>query len=400
MHSFRCIGSNCEDCCCIGWQVNIDHSTYKKYQRVREEELRPDLDKYVGRIRSQASEINYAKFRLNDDPRCPFLNEGRLCRIQLKLGESYLSDVCRTYPRINNMVNDALERSAEMSCPETARLALLNPEPMEFDEIDEVMEIRYMITKQLHTHKSAAANRPERYFVELRAFTIQVLQYRLLSLTERLIILGMFYRKALELIEDAGADEIPRLIASYTNLIESGTLQEELAVIPVQVALQMELLKELTDERIFRGVNNPRYLECFNEFLYGLQFTAEATVEEVAGRYQEAETKYYRPFMDQRQYILENYLVNHVFKNLFPFSSEQNIFDNYVMLVVHYALIKMHLIGLAAFYQGLSDELVIKLIQSFAKIVEHNKQYLKQIFDLLKQNDYTTMAYMAILIKN
>ncbi|MGI6550523.1 MAG: flagellin lysine-N-methylase [Syntrophomonadales bacterium] len=131
-----------------------------------------------------------------------------------------------------------------------------------------------------------------------------------------------------------------------------------------------------------------------------MQYTREAAVEEIAVRYQESEEKYFRPFMADHEYILENYLVNHVFRNLFPFSGEKSLFDNYVMMIVHYALIKMHLIGMAAFHQGLTDELVIKLIQSFAKTVEHNQQYLQYAFRLLKDNGYTTMAYMAILIKN
>ena len=27
--NFTCIGSDCEDSCCIGWRVDIDHNTYK-----------------------------------------------------------------------------------------------------------------------------------------------------------------------------------------------------------------------------------------------------------------------------------------------------------------------------------------------------------------------------------
>lgn len=64
------------------------------------------------------------------------------------------------------------------------------------------------------------------------------------------------------------------------------------------------------------------------------------------------------------------------------------------------ALVKMRLIGMAAFLQGLTEELVIKLIQPFAKTVEHDRQYLKIVLVLLNSNGYTTMAHMAILITN
>jgi len=70
------------------------------------------------------------------------------------------------------------------------------------------------------------------------------------------------------------------------------------------------------------------------------------------------------------------------------------------MLVIHYALIKMHLIGMAAFHKGLTDELVIRLIYSFSRVIEHNPIYLNRIFRLLSQSGLNNMAYMAILIRN
>jgi lysine-N-methylase len=92
--------------------------------------------------------------------------------------------------------------------------------------------------------------------------------------------------------------------------------------------------------------------------------------------------------------------VNYVFKNLFPFSEENKLFDDYMCLVLHFSLIKMHLIGMSAFNKFLSDDLVVALIQSFAKTVEHNQQYINNIMDLMRKNEFNTMAYMAILIKN
>jgi lysine-N-methylase len=395
-----CIGSQCEDTCCFGWRVNIDRATYRKYRRVTDPELRQELDSCIKRNRSQPGEQNYARIKMDRGKACPFLNEESLCRIQLRLGEEFLSDICVTYPRVANLVNNVLEKSATMSCPEAARLALLNPDEMEFDELTEPVETRNIIDKQIDTHGLAVARRAERYFWELRIFTIQVLQNRNYSLAERLIVLGMFYHRVQNQIEAGQVEEIPRIIALYTNLLAGNELRADLAAIPTQETIQLELMKELTDERVVKGVSSRTYLECYTQFLHGVQYIREATVEEIAARYQEAEETYYRPFMERHEYILENYLVNYVFKNLFPFSGEKNLFDNYIMMVVHYALIKMHLIGIGAFHRGLTEEVVIKLIYSFARVVEHSPQYLQHVLRLLKDNGYDTMAYMAILIKN
>lgn len=399
IRQFSCIGSACEDSCCVGWRVNIDEQTYKKYKRSDDFELAPIIEKNVTRNRSNPSSANFAKIKMNPNNACSFLNEEKLCKIQLNLGEDYLSTICASYPRIFNEVNGVKEKSATVSCPEIARLTLLNPDGIEFDEIEEVVDERFIINKKLDTHDKKLSSKVEKYFWELRIFTIQLLQNREYSLSDRLIILGMFYQKADEYIANKQVDQIPHLIGSYLSIIEEGSLKESLGSVPVQPIVQLELVKEMTEVRFFQGISNERYLECLSNMLNGLHYITGTPFEEVVKQYPVA-YECYKPFMEENEYILENYLVNYVYKNMFPLSGTSHLFDDYVMLVVHYSMIKLHLIGMAGFHQGLNTELVIKLIQSFAKTVEHNSLFLKKLFDLLKENGYNTMPYMSILVKN
>ncbi|OMD41435.1 flagellin lysine-N-methylase [Paenibacillus odorifer] len=401
LEKFACIGSACEDTCCVGWRVDIDQKTYKKYKNVGNWEIKSHLSKHIKRNRSNPSEGNYAKIVMKSNNACPLLNEDKLCSIQKELGEDYLSNVCSTYPRVTNQVNEILEKSATLSCPEAARLALLNPEGIQFNEIEESIHSRNVISKKLNTNSKIAIQKMESYFWELRIFTIQVLQNRSYSLAHRVIILGMFYQKVQGYINDGNLSGIPQQIASYTILMEDGSFREGLSGISSSVAIQMQLLKELADVRVFHGIQSERYMECFGEVLHGIQYTKDSIVEEIAERYQKAYDEYYAPFMSEHEYILENYLVNYVYKNLFPRTSDENVFEAYILLVVHYSLIKLHLIGMAGHHKkafGLDH--IIKLTQSFAKTVEHNPLYLRDVIELLKKNSYTSMAYMAILINN
>jgi lysine-N-methylase len=71
------------------------------------------------------------------------------------------------------------------------------------------------------------------------------------------------------------------------------------------------------------------------------------------------------------------------------------------MLMIHYSLIKMLLIGMAGYYkENFNLELMLKLIQSFGKSVEHSSKYLNYVLNLLKKNNYTSLAYMVILCNN
>ncbi|MDF2958965.1 MAG: lysine-N-methylase [Paenibacillus sp.] len=400
MRNFSCIGSACEDTCCAGWRVDLDKKTYKKYTAIREPELKRIIDKNVTRNRSNPTEHTFAKIKPAVDNTCPFLNQERLCSVQTKMGEQFLSTVCSTFPRITNVVNGIIERSATMSCPEAARLALLDPNGIEFDEIEEELNFRVNLSKILNYNESSKS-KLEDYFWELRIFSIQVLQNRKYSVADRLVILGFFYQKLADLIKEGQFHLIEQTITNFMVILEDDTMQATIKEIPSNTAIQMELLKELADERYFSGINSQRYINCFATFLSGIEYTFTDTVEAIAERYLDAYENYYSPFMKEHEYVLENYLVNYVYKNIFPLSGSGNVFEEYIRLVLHFALIKMNLIGMARYYKtDFTVHHVVALIQSFSKTVEHNNVYLNHAYKLLEQNGYTTMAYMAVLIKN
>lgn len=401
MQQFACIGSACEDTCCAGWRVNIDQDTYKKYRSVKHPEMTELLDKKVTRNRSNPSSVNYAKIKMNPNGDCPALDENKLCRIQASLGEDYLSNVCAAYPRMTNAVNGILERSATMSCPEITRLALLNPDGIEFDEIRESVQMRGTTAKQVESYAAKNANKVQKYFWDIRIFAIELLQNRSYSLAERLIVLGMFAYKVQEKAESGQVDLIPELMAQYRDLIGNGGLRESLSQIPVLYTIQMELVKELADDRISGRVSNKRYVECLVQYVNGIQYHRSRDLAAIGEHYKVICEKYYTPFMDKHEYILENYLVNYVFKNMFPGADKSSIVEEYIMMVVHYAMIKLHLIGMAGYHrEKFAVDHVVKLIQSLAKVMEHNALYLKNVYQTLKDNSMTSMAYMAILIKN
>ncbi len=131
-HAFRCIGADCEDTCCSGWLVNVDKNTYESYRSCEDPELGPRLREFVTINAASTSDHSYARIGLSGTS-CPFLSGG-LCGVQVKLGEAYLSTVCSKFPRVANVTDDVLERSLDLACPEAARLVLLDPKPMEFDE--------------------------------------------------------------------------------------------------------------------------------------------------------------------------------------------------------------------------------------------------------------------------
>jgi lysine-N-methylase len=101
--------------------------------------------------------------------------------------------------------------------------------------------------------------------------------------------------------------------------------------------------------------------------------------------YAEGDKRYYRPLMARHPHLGENYLINYVFKNSYPFGrqSRQAVPDStkgsdaeseYLLLCAHATLAETQLIGMAAHHHEAFDLVhVVKLVQSLAKAIEHSK---------------------------
>lgn len=385
MKNFQCLGSTCEDTCCSGWSVDIDKATFTKYKKIPDKKVKGELAKHVKRNKYETTFSDYATIRFGADGFCPFLNQDKLCSIQLKMGEKYLSRTCASYPRLQNQLYDDFELAGAVSCPEIARLALLNPDGITLEESEN--DWKDPVFDKLFEDGSL-----QPYFESLRTFIISLLQNRSINLEERLLILGFFLQELSELVDEEAFLRIPELLKSYADVAGAQKTLDSMGQIEVRHDLQLTLLHTLIEGYVKKNAPNKRYMQCYEEFSSAIGHSAQ--------RYEEACQTYYQPFMNEHGYILENYLVNYVFSKLFPFVSNRSIFDDYIVMILHYSLIKMHLIGLAGHHQGLTTEIVIALIYSFARTYEHDVSFFSEALDYLAAEKRATMQTMAVLIKN
>ncbi len=124
---FKCIADKCPKSCCIGWQIMIDENSMLKYQQT-------DGD-FAPRLKSS---VSYAEscFKQNNT-RCSMLNDNGLCDLQSTLGEDYLCDTCRLYPRHTEEFQDIREYSLSLSCPEVTRMVLEPDYDVTIDETED-----------------------------------------------------------------------------------------------------------------------------------------------------------------------------------------------------------------------------------------------------------------------
>ena len=133
---FRCIGADCEDTCCSGWDISIDQKTFAAYTDPAQT-YPPALSKLFRnklRVEASPSREKYANtVNTPDTNDCPFLTE-RLCAIHRDIGEDKLSNTCFNFPRFTRDILGSIEQSLTLSCPEAARQALLQADAFDFVE--------------------------------------------------------------------------------------------------------------------------------------------------------------------------------------------------------------------------------------------------------------------------
>ena len=406
---FQCIAAACPDSCCTGWDVAIDQTTYDLYQHCQHAKLQPLFRQHIVRNTKPVGTSGYIPYALikMQNYHCPFHDSEGLCLIQKNLGETALSATCASFPRSYNVVDGALERSLNLSCPEAARLVLLIDTPLQFDVREAEVALPHDQIDTLDT-AAAATEKPFRYFQPIRAIVLATLQNRTYPVWQRVLLLNLFCHQ-LGLVRPAEYDErIPRLLGDFSDHVQNGTLRDSMAQAETMPELQLQAMKLLIDHRLQLGLVGDSFLQFAGQFRQALGYATDDSPQDIALRYQTAYTEYYRPFMEQHEVLLENYLVNYVFKKLFPFGPQQgrlleprSICEELYLLVTHFSLIKTLLIGLAGYYRDLfTRQHAEQLIQSFAKTIEHHRPYLNQALGFLAAGNLNNPGGMTVLIKN
>jgi len=128
---FHCIAGACRHSCCIGWEIDIDPASLRRFQQMpgpMGERLRQNI----------LVDGDTACFDLQGwEERCPFLNDDGLCDLILELGEDALCQICTDHPRFRSFFADRTEIGLGLCCEEAGRLLLGAEEPMRLMVIED-----------------------------------------------------------------------------------------------------------------------------------------------------------------------------------------------------------------------------------------------------------------------
>jgi lysine-N-methylase len=419
--SFHCIGSACEDTCCQGWSVPVDQAAYERFQQLPDSPLRSLIEASIieasiltappqGAVDERvAKPASFAQIRMDGQNQCPLLTEERLCRIHASLGEGFLPRICATYPRVINEIGGFEETALALSCPEAARLVLLDPELLA-----PVQLAQKGLAAAGHCYAPAEAAAGDGlpsllpWFRPIRQMVLALVGNRTYPLWQRLFLLGLFCRRLDTIASGELQRSIPDFLADFEATVSTRSLLTAMETLPRDCAAQLDVVLRLAGLLLHRSNVRPRFVECVQAFTAGIGNGPSATLESLTAHYAQAHGRYFEPFLRRHPQILENYLVNAILRYRFPFGREGapagaplSMARECALLTAQFALIKGLLTGVAGFHgEAFSAAYAVHTVQAASKHFEHHPEFSRLAYELLVESRMDGARGLAILLRD
>jgi lysine-N-methylase len=235
---------------------------------------------------------------------------------------------------------------------------------------------------------------------------------RTYPLWQRMFLLGTFSRRLQAAARGEIKDGFSTMLKGFSSAVATGSLRAAIETLPADLTLQLGMVLELVKLRSSKALQSPRLFECFDAFSRGIGHGPQATLQNMSVEYGVAYERYFAPFFAEHPHILENYLINMIFRRLTPFSFPSNgkLLDptatpeparEFALLATDFALIKGLLIGVAGGHkEAFSVEHVVQTIQSASKHFEHNSQFVTAAHQILVDKKLDNAHGLTMLLRN
>lgn len=403
VRKFQCNGQKCGAKCCQKWCITIDPATYKKFAELKP---RSESEKILSHIRFD-KKLERNVIDLEKDGRCPFLTPDDWCSIQRQHGESMLSAVCKTYPRVFRCAGGYYERALMMSCPVVAELIAESTEPMSFEQL-ELSDEEMQPCLELLMTPMPAPNELIPHFFTMQYAAISILQTRNLSIDGRLIVLGFYIDRLDELISAGRLDEIDRISAVYSS---EEFLNSDARLLIADIDFGAEayikkmfaLLDALYGEKSDFNHLNRRYMDAIADTLeIVVDEHGSTSLSKIASNYRRLNSAR-REFLDKNSPYLEHYLVNEFFLSAYPWKTPHSLIQNYGIFVSTYKILELSALSVEFQHQkrerdsaSTERERLLSTIMNLSANVDHKADYLECV---VKQLDRDMLSIMKNLLE-
>lgn len=333
---FKCLMGECPNTCCKGWGVDIDKDTLLRYKNIN--------SPYGAKLKQILS--NHKQF-FKLGASCPFLNKEGLCDIEINLGESYLCDVCRKFPRLTYTYGALCENALSCACIEASRLLLLKKVEFEMVETDKRVTTYNTFDSKLFP-----------YIQKCRNLIFNVLQSELNfdSKMQYVLDFGEYLQNNF------------RVYSKIDNIIESFENKSQTYSAKFTDKLSIKTVEKVIKKYMSLKMLNPNLKDKLDELLrliYKKRITKDDFVALITG---------YRNIFE-----FNNILIYFIYKYFYRCVYDYKIFSR-LQFAVYSTIVLIGLGVLDTYKNGyLTTDFNVKNLEMFAREIEHNEDSIKKL---------------------
>lgn len=371
--NFSCIGGDCEESCCKGWNINIGKTTYDLYMTAADDTVMNFTENLILVPETERTEYQYATIK-HCKGSCIFLSEEGLCKIHSRYGSMALSNICNTFPRMVNSVNNKFELSWTTSCPEVVRFmqkkekgnAVL-ADASKF--LSGVFSLAHIFNKEDYRESW------QYYLPEIRELINQIFSKQDFLINQRLFVIGKVIYDIQQIIDGQKYS----MISNYLNTVDENKLILEFSSIKKNSSKNSEFLYGICCRR---AESDYEYKKRFYSVIENYRLCTASSDNESANKF---------------NYFMENYLSNRMMMTIFPYCADNNMFFEFKKLLIDYALLRFHLMLYFLDNQPETSENLVNTVVGYSKSISHDKVFLDEIYD--SNPDFLEFENMMSLLK-
>ena len=375
--NFGCKMSECPDNCCRNttWSITVDENSMELYKKMDD-----NLGKHILECIEEVPEFGH-RFKQFDHGHCPLLTDEGLCLIHRDLGESYLCNTCKTYPRIWEGLNNTIDHWLSLSCPNVVRTVLYGQRKITYFESPVTLQDQTLPP----TKPFDDARR------RIRDELIEIVQYRKFSIKEKLLFMGLFMRSLSRFeLNDNFNNSVEEVITNYRSYMKKPDFFESLlsglanadedsqkhffSVLSAMVSVSLSVPKKIPE-----GVKNAQYYERMANL-------HKDTKDKVADEYlTSAFNRLIVPYVNGNKYVFDNYLAYSLVSS--RFLVEATDFPvAYAGFIGEFLAMLIFTAGLFKDNETLTDDDMITGIYLFHRKISHTKTLRKTLSEVFSDD--------------
>lgn len=389
---FKCIGGQCIDNCCRNnWRIDIDEKAYKKYRKIKGQ-MGKKINNNISRNRSNPNYLQYGKINLKNN-KCSLLSEDGLCTIHGSLGEDYLCNTCRVYPREIRKYGEIYERNLSISCPEVARYIIKCKDNFSFDLEDEKLsdlDKDYIVDSK---YNEKLLN----ILWDTRSLAMEIIQFKEIEIWKRISFFKMLTDKVQNIINEKQYDNYEEVLNNFREQATNINVINSLDKISLISDVKFKFIQSALQVRANQGTNNEKFDNLLKEYneLFDKNIDFKNNVENIIKIEEE-----FNLYLKEQENIIENLLIYLIYKYFMKALHTKDLNAEVNNIILSYAMIKMLL--LSRYNKNdkkLNEDDFVEVFYLFSRTVEHNIVFLPNIYKDIKEAGYDTLAYMTILVR-